>query len=252
VGYTAIMAGAVALAAAGCSGESDRFFIVQDQVPAANCVVGPERATYRGDGVLDLSLVGADSLAGYELFPLLQNDLPVVAEQNASQPNRLFVRAFRVRVEPGDAAPAKVTQLFDKLAGGDQRSLIEFQQVWAGTLEPGGGVLPAHVTVIPGELARQLRATRALETTSSFNLLARVRAVGRRRDGELESQEFAFPVRACEGCLVARLGPCPYAPANRGHACNVAQDEPVDCCQTGNALICPATPPAGTAGTTGQ
>jgi hypothetical protein len=244
VGRTGLLGGiALGLALTGCSADSDRFFIVQDQVPTASCRVGPERTTYRGDGTLDLSLVGSDSPSGYQLYPLLQNDLPLVAEQNASQPNRLFVRGFRVRVEPGQGAPARVTQLFDKLAA-DGSTLLAFQEAWSGTLEPGGGVLPAHVTVIPGELARQLRATNVLETTTFVNLTVRVRAVGRRRDGELESQEFTFPVRACQGCLVARLSPCPYTPANRGHACNVAQDEPVDCCQTGNALVCPATPPS--------
>jgi hypothetical protein len=248
VGRTGQVLGmACGLALTACSGESDRFFIVQDQVPTADCVVRAERTTYRGDGLLDLSLVGADSPSGYQLYPLLQNDLPAVAEQNASQPNRLFLRAFRVRVEAGEGAPAKVAQLFDKL-GADGSTLLAFQEAWSGTLEPGGGVLPAHVTVIPGELARQLRATRVLETTGFVNLTVRVRAVGRRRDGELESQEFSFPVRACEGCLVTRLAPCPYAPVNRGHACNVAQDEPVDCCQTGNALVCPATPPAAAMG----
>jgi hypothetical protein len=248
VGRTGQLAGiTLGLALTACSGESERFFIVQDQVPTASCVVGPDRTTYRGDGVLDLSLVGADSPSGYQLFPLLQNDLPALAGESAAQPNRLFLRAFRVRVEPGEGAPARVTQLFDKLTG-EASPLLAFQEAWAGTLEPGGGVLPAHVTVIPGELARQLRATRALETAAFVNLMVRVRAVGHRRDGDLESQEFSFPVRACEGCLVARLSACPYTPTNRGHACNVAQDEPVDCCQTGNALVCPATPPA----TTGQ
>jgi hypothetical protein len=209
-------------------------------------VIGQERGIYRGDGVLDLALVGSDSPSGYQLFPLLQNDLPGLSDQNAGQPNRLFVRAFRVRVEPGDGAPAKVTQLFEKLAGADQtRTLLEFQEGWAGTLEPAGGVLPARVTVIPGELARQLRATRVLDGATFVNLLVKVKAVGRRRDGELESQEFTFPIRACERCLVARLDPCPYAPSRMGHGCNVAQDEPVDCCSTGNALFCPATPPAG-------
>jgi hypothetical protein len=235
----------VAAVVAGCSAESDRFFIVQDQVPSASCQVGPERTVYRGEGVLDLSLVGSTSAGAYQLFPLLQNDLPAVGEANASQPNRLFVRAFRVRVEPGDAAPAKVTQLFERLGADPTRSLIEFQVAWAGTVEPGGGVLPAAVTVIPGELARQLRATRALEMASFVNLTVRVRAVGARQGGDLESREFVFPVRACDGCLVSRLSPCPYTPANRGHGCNVAQDDPVDCCVTGNALVCPAIPAAG-------
>jgi hypothetical protein len=239
------LAGAVLAAAAlgGCSGDSDRFFIVQDQVPSATCTLGTERMLYRGEGLLDLSLVGNETPSAYRLYPLLQNDLPVATQQNAPQPNRLFVRAFRVRVEAGDGAPAKLTQLFDKLAAADAtRTLLAFQETWAGTIEPGGGLLSAAVTVIPGELARQIRTGKALDTSTFVNLVVRVRAVGQRREGEIESTEFVFPVRACEGCLVARLAPCPYAPTNTGQACNVAQDEPVDCCVTGNALVCPATP----------
>jgi hypothetical protein len=239
------VAGAVLAAAGllGCSADSDRFFIVQDQVPAADCTVGTERMVYRGEGVLDLSLVGTGSPSAYQLYPLLQNDLPLVTAQNAAQPNRLFVRAFRVRVEAGGGASTKVTQLFDKLAEADQtRTLLAFQEVWAGTIEPGGGMLSAAVPVIPGELARQIRASKALESSSFVNLIVRVRAVGHRLDGELESQEFVFPIRTCDGCLVSRLAPCPYTPTNTGQACNIAQDVPVDCCVTGNALVCPATP----------
>jgi hypothetical protein len=240
---TRVVGVVLAVALAGCSSESERFFIVQDQVPTADCTVGTERTVYRGDGILDLSLVASESPSAYRLYPLLQNDLPVATGASSSQPNRLFVRAFRVRVEPGEGAPAKLTQLWDKLGGADTtRTLLAYQETWAGTIEPGGGLLSAAVTVVPGELARQIRNAKALEGTTFVNLLARVRAVGTRRDGEIESQEFAFPVRACEGCLVARLAPCPYTPTNTGHACNVAQDVPVDCCVTGNALVCPATP----------
>jgi hypothetical protein len=238
----------VVFAAAGmaaCSRESDRFFILQAQVPGDNCVIGADRTLYIGEGTLDLSLVGSNSDVGYRLFPLLQNDLPAVKQANSPEPNRLSVRAFRVLVEPGDGAPETVTQLFTRLSGADQtRSLVEFQEPWAGSIEPGGGLLPAAVTVIPGELARQIRATRALEAATFVNLTARVRAVGEHRVGEVESREFAFPVRLCEGCLVAAIQPCPYVPVNKGNVCNVAQDAPVDCCVTGNALECPARAPA--------
>jgi hypothetical protein len=198
--------------------------------------------------VLDVSLVGAGDGAAYDLFPLLQNDYPsasAMGSGGAPQPNRLFVRAFRVRVEPGDGAPQRVFQLFDSLAGGQGRNLVEFQQPWAGTIEPGGGLMAAGVGVIPAELARQLRDTKILDGGALVPLIVRVRAVGQRFDGDVESTEFVYPIKACLGCLVGNVFACPFKAANAGNACNVAQDALVDCCSQGGELICPAVAPAG-------
>src|SRR5688500_10310729 len=112
------MAAAVGLLS-GCS-EDSRLFILQNQVPTSGCSVTTNRTVYQGDGTIDLSLVGGGSAFGYQLFPLIQNDYPAAGSAGAPEPNRLFVRAFRVRVEPGDGAPAKVFEFFDKLASSDQ------------------------------------------------------------------------------------------------------------------------------------
>jgi hypothetical protein len=238
----------VAVALAGllsaCSGDTGRFFIVQNQVPQAGCVVTTERTVYQGEGVLDISLVDEGSAFAYELFPLIQNDYPTSGTPNAPEPNRLFVRAFRVRIEAGAGAPQKIVDLFDRLTSSAQSTLVDFQQPWAATIDPGGGLLAAAVGVIPGELARQLRATKVLDASPSVSVMARVRAVGQRRDGEVESQEFVFPISICQDCLVANLRMCPYTPVNLGNACNVAQDAMVDCCFNGGQRICPATAPA--------
>lgn len=237
----AILLGLVAAAglSAGC-GQDERFFIVQNQVPTGGCIITPNVDVYRGEGTMDVELVSSTSTFGYVLFPLLQNDFPSTGGGGAPEANRLFVRAFRVRVEPGDGAPARVFELFDRLAGSDQtRPLIEYQEPWAGTLEPGGR-LPAGVGVIPAELARQLRATRVLDTAQTVPLTVRVRAVGQRSDGEIESKEFVYPIEACQGCLIADLRPCPYMPLRTGNACNISQDSMVDCCSAGVELTCPA------------
>jgi hypothetical protein len=203
-------------------------------------VINTNRSVYAGEGILDLDLVGNDVFA-YMLFPLIQNDFPATGGGGAPEPNRMFVRAFRLRVEPGAGAPAAVTSLFEKLEGADAtHALVEFQEPWAATIDPGGGVLAAAVGAIPGELARQLRATRALESSPRVPLIVRLRAVGKRRDGELESDEFVYPVRLCQGCLANVVGTCPHAPANTGNPCNPAQDFTVDCCQAGAELVCPA------------
>jgi hypothetical protein len=238
--------GGVAVAAllAGCGGETGRFYIVHNLVPQAGCVITTDRTLYRGEGLLDVSLVGSGDRPAYELFPLLQNDYPAATGAgNPPQPNRLFVRAFRVWSGPGDGAPQRVFQLYGTLANSEQtRSLIEFQQPWAATIEPGGGLLAAAVDVIPGELARQLRDTGVMDNGAMVPLEVRVRAVGERLDGEVESQEFVYPLKACLGCLVGTVRPCPFMPARRGNACNIAQDATVDCCSAGAELTCPAVP----------
>jgi len=241
-----VAATALAVLFGGCDeGDSGgRFFIVQNQVPSGSCVVSTTRSIYRGEGALDVDLVGASGFA-YQLFPLIQNDFPSTGGGGQPEPNRLFVRAFRVRVEAGAGAPAKVVELMDRIAGGEgTRALLEYQQPWAATIDPGGGLLAAGVGVVPTELARQIAGLRVLGDGQTVPINVRVRAVGVRREGEVESQEFVYPIEVCQGCLIANLRPCPYAPTNIGNPCNVAQDTAVDCCQDGTELVCPSIPPA--------
>jgi hypothetical protein len=221
----------------GCGAESGRFLILQNQAPQAPCKITTDRMIYRGSGTLDAALVGKDQRFGYELFPLLQNSFPASGASDAPEPNRLFVRAFRVRVEAGDGAPQKVFDLFGKLQGDP---LIEYQEPWSGTVDPGGGLMAAAVGVVPAELARRIQASGALAGVPSIPLLTHVRAVGVRREGEVESDEFTFPVEVCDQCLIAQLLPCPYDAVNLGNACNISQDAFVDCCMAGAELSCPA------------
>jgi hypothetical protein len=236
---TLLLAMTTAWLASSC-GDSGRFFIVQDQVPARGCVVTTERTVYQGEGLLDLALVGGDDAFAYQLFPLIQNDYPSAGGNNSTEPNRLFIRAFRVRLEAGDGAPAAVSTFIDQTGAAPlTQPMVEFQEPWAGTIEPGGGLLAAAVGVIPSGLARAIRS-KQLTANGPINLKARVRAVGQRRDGDVESSEFVFPIKVCEGCLIANLRECPYTATNLGNACNIAQDAVVDCCQAGASLTCPA------------
>ncbi|HXI55103.1 MAG TPA: hypothetical protein VNO55_03540, partial [Polyangia bacterium] len=77
---------------------------------------------------------------------------------------------------------------------------------------------------------------------SYLQLAARIRVSGD-RSGTVDSDPFLFPIRVCDGCLIGRVETCPFTtpPTNTGNACNVAQDEVVDCCSTGDNLTCPAS-----------
>jgi hypothetical protein len=88
--------------ALGCSGTSEQFFIVQNQIPIAGCIVpGPHSGYYRGAGVYDVGIIQANTGTRYELFPLLQNDLPARSQPGGTDPNRLLLQEFHVQLVPG-------------------------------------------------------------------------------------------------------------------------------------------------------
>jgi hypothetical protein len=233
--------GAAALLAA-CGADSDRFFIVQNQVPQDGCVIPGDHSTlYRGAGTFDVGLVSA-GWGGYRLFPLLQSDLPALGQEGGTEPNRLSLRKFHVVLDLGAEPPPEMVALFANQA---LWPYLDYEEPWSGTLEPGGGTISAGVTVVPAEVARQIDASGVFDRISSVLLEARVRAVGDTLNDTIESREFRYPIYACKHCLISYLGTCPYAPVNTGNVCNVAQDDAVDCCTDGQSLVCPARAPEG-------
>jgi hypothetical protein len=227
-------------------GDESRFFIVQNQVPevaAGICSIPVGKSDhYSGEGVLDAALVGAATASAYDLYPLVQNDLPRAGAAGAVEANRLFVKGFRVRLELDPAAPVAARQVFDGLAADEgARGNLAFDEPWAATLDPGGSMLSASVRVVGGEVARRLVSAKVFETVPTVRLFARVRALGARELGDLETPEFRFPITVCFGCLISHLGSCPVsARTHEGNACNLSQDRSVDCCAGGNGLVCPA------------
>jgi hypothetical protein len=229
----------------GC-GEETRFFIVQNQVPKEGCVVaGDKTDVYRGEGYLDVGLVSDGAAFAYDLFPLVQNDLPGNGSGMGSpQPNRLVIKGFRVTVELDPAAPEAARQVFDRLAADETgRGFLSYEEPWSGTLEPGGSTKAAGVGVFPAEIARRLRDTGYFDGEGVRELRASVtvRALAERQAGDLETPPFRYPLRLCQGCLMAFQGTCPLRERRfAGNACNLAQDEPVDCCLDGGRMRCPA------------
>jgi hypothetical protein len=231
--------------AGACSGGlSDQFFIVQNQVPETSgngCLIPADKgATYRGSGIMDVGLVGERALDGYVLFPLLQNDLPARGQAGATEPNRLVLQEFRVRLEPGPGAPQDLVGLF---ASPSLAPYLSYSVPWSGSVEPGGGNTSASVTVVPAEVARQIASSGILDQLLEVPLTARGTAVGSTLSDTIESKEFEYPIAACAYCLVANLAFCPFKPVNTGNACNISQDVGVDCCLDGKSLICPSVAP---------
>lgn len=225
------------LAVGGCGAQPGELVFVQNQVPERGCVIPATLGKiYRGDGILDVSLVDDGALSGYELFPLLQNNLRHLGRP--VEPNRLVVRGFHVEVWL-DQAPPAIASMFPS-----DQPMEKYDERWAGTVEPGGGLLATAMNAFPAELARKIRATKALETQPFMSAFLKVTALATKVDGtEIKSDPFRYPLRICQGCLVTGVRPCPAVPTALGNECNIAQDNAVDCCVADNRLICPSIPP---------
>jgi len=222
-----------------CGQPPNQFFIVQNQVEEAGCVITTAQSPYRSRGHMDVRLIQKNAIFGYLAFPLVKNDLPQESG-SAAQQNRIALSSFVVDIEAIGPPPARIADLMANLEASSPE-LLHFRQPTSGSVSPGGGLTATSLTAIGADLARRIRETGELKSVPYLQLGARIKAVGRRGTGEIESDAFLFPIDVCDGCLVAQVAGCPFttAPINMGNACNVAQDGFVDCCTMGDSLICP-------------
>lgn len=226
----------------GCGMPPGQFVIVQNQVPVEGCAIPADVGNaYRGSGDLDVRLVLAGAPFGYAVFPVMQNNLPP-AEQGTDL-NRIKVSSFEVDVslpEPADS-PGPLQPLFNGLET-SQAFLLHYSIPFSASVSSGGGNTSAAVNAIPADLARAIRASGILETKEFAYVTTTIRARGETDSGRsVTSDPFVYPVRVCDGCLIASVSACPVTvvPTHPGNACNIAQDESVDCCTAGSSLVCP-------------
>jgi hypothetical protein len=240
----AVMGGALA----SCGRVPGQFQILQNQVPDPGCTIsGMAGAVYRGQGNLDLSLVGAGADSAYVLFPLVENNL-TASPGGQVDTNEIHVHSFAVDI--GTTAqsylPPNVQTLFNTLnsmPGSADYALLHYSTPWAATVKSGGGTAATFVNAFPVQLAQRVLATGDIGiSANSMVVNTRVRVFGTTANGSIESDPFDYPIYVCAGCLVTQVLPCPYAqpPANTGNVCNIAQDNSVDCCSLNGNLICPA------------
>ena len=226
--------------ATACGRVPGQLVFLQNQSPDEGCSISAdENHPYQGTGLMDASLVRSSAQSGLWVFPLLKNNLPGSTE--GPDPNQIFISSFAVDISML-TGPASLSTFFDGLeADAATRSLLHFKTPWAGTVKPGGGTLATAVASLPTDLAARLAGQPDVGEIPSLWLNVQIRAFGSTTNQDFESDPFSYPVSVCSGCLVANVQPCPYraAPANPGNPCNVAQDAPVDCCLTGNDLLCP-------------
>ncbi len=237
----AILALSLGLTAA-CGRVPGQFEIVNNQVPSSTdgCQIPIDETKYTGQGTMDLRLVRAGAEAGYLLFPLLKNNLP--GAEDGPDINRISLSSFAVDITLASAPPS-ATALFAALESGSasERALLHFKTPWSGTVS-AGGKSAAGVSAVPVALVQRISALQEIGVSPSLWLNLRVRAFGSTRNGAIESDPFDYPLAICSGCLVASVQACPAtaAPTRTGNACNIAQDDPVDCCLSGTDLVCPS------------
>jgi hypothetical protein len=219
----------------GCGMPPGQFVIIQNQVPTGEGCGIPASITpaYRGSGDLDVRLVSSGASLGYAVFPVMKNNLAASAE--ASDLNRIKVDSFDVDIE----LPEELAQLAN-----DHDADLHYSIKYSASVSSGGGSTSAAVNAIPAALARAIRDTGYLTTMAFAELTTTIRARGETDSGRsVTSDPFVFPVRLCDGCLIASTSACDVAPepTHLGNACNVAQDDAVDCCTSGTNLVCPSS-----------
>lgn len=238
----ALLLGSAGVAAAGCHGPNGQFYIVHNQVPQEGCTIPADKnGVYQGDGVLDVRVPSSDVDAAYLLFPLLENDLEPAAEGGGVEPNRIALSGFEVTLALVDG-PQEVWDFFAGLtADPSTAALVAYQSPWSGSVSPGGGTTAAATNAFPAETARRLRDGNLLGSASA-RVDVRIRAIGNKLGTRVRSDQFTYPLRICDGCLINSVTACPATgPILHGGICNPGQDALVDCCTNGSDLVCPAT-----------
>jgi hypothetical protein len=217
----AALLGAGGLSTSGCEDNESMLFIVGVlSAEQTDCIYTPEGgATLRTAGVLDLAL-----RSGYRAGLLVGSQLTQRGnrDQLRTETARLSLKGAEVRLETASGSP-----------------IAEFTTIGTGFVHPGGGSDPgfgvATVDVIP-----------AGAPISPGLVLARMRVFGDTLGGEeIQSNEYSFPIRVCDGCLISypaeaadmTQGPGVYLCALRSEdstvsteqICHVGQDVPVPC-----------------------
>ena len=214
-----------------CAENDQSIFIRQMLGPAQNrqnnsCVYSSDPTQLAiSEGVLDVAI--AD---GYRAALLVGNQLI-----NRGDGNNTRAESNRARL---DGAVVRVT---DPNGG----TIAEFTSLGSGFVEPQLNNQPSFgpffVTILDSATLQKL-APEVAPGEGSKLVVANVKVFGRTLGGvDLESGEFQFPIRLCNGCLIdfssgddpAVGGRDCSRPLESGSAtalpCNIGQDEPTPC-----------------------
>lgn len=223
----------LAMGLTACSGEGGESIVISKNVtPGDMCTFAATTSeTFNPHGELSLF-----AKRGYQLFPQLLSRIEATDTQ-------IVQRTIQVQGARVDLAFAD-TSLNSIMAAG----VTHFESRFSAPLLPNGGITDAAFELIPTSVVDAIAAAKGITpaTTQSFRteVIATVTVFGQLAGDDVDSAEYQYPVTICNDCVTNILGTCPL-PADTvvvgaTNPCNPFQDGTVDCCSSGNSLVCPA------------
>lgn len=227
---------AAALGACVADNGDEGIFITKNVVPGEGCTFSASESS----AFLSHGTWSALSPVGYRFNPQMKSRISALADQEDQR--TIITRGARVDIEFGD--PNLAAKL--DLAALEANGVTKFESLFSAPIAPNGGITDAGFDLITRRLIDEIAAVEpALLSGTPFRteIIASAVVYGHMSGAEVTSQPFRFPVTLCNDCVVNVIGACPVAgdvEPRAGNPCNPYQDGVVDCCTSGEDVICPA------------
>ncbi len=186
--------------------------------------------------------IEASSPYGYLLTPVIQN-FATSQGGKYTQQRMAFLEGARVDVSFPD--PELFTAA--ELAALAEDDLLKYSSPFSATIGPDSGTAGVGFEVLPPALLARILPKLATAVGNRTQVHLRIKVFGQMGGGEVESESYFYPVRVCDGCVIASTFTCGATgvTVREGNPCNPYQDGLVDCCVAAGQVYCP-----GYAGTT--
>jgi hypothetical protein len=230
------LAALLPLSLAACVSTGDEgMVVVNNAAVEGSCVLTSNpMGAQRGHGTI---WTGTDD--PYILTPLIQSRISQTMEGGSTDPARtidlrgadikLTLKAVTLEDAQGNFSTTHPETMFEP-----------FSVLFSGSLPPSG-YASAFVNLIPVSTIRQIAGMAGGQRIDA-EVLAEIVVKGELGDDAIQTEPFFYAVNVCNDCVVNNVGACPMIGSPRtGNACNMFQDGVVDCCETTEGLVCPAT-----------
>jgi hypothetical protein len=228
------------LAIAGCEADSggEGFVILNNTAVTGDMC---SLTGVAGQAFISHGQINSGSPVGYVLTPFMQSAITAETGQELQRTImfsganvELTVEAITVTHSDGSSTIVPPPTLMGTEG--------KFQSLFSGSLAPQGTANVAF-EVLPVTTMHTIMATAGAGSGDSVNaeVKATVKAFGTMGGSRVDATPFVYPITVCNNCVVNDLGACPVmGTIRKGNACNPFQDGPVDCCEGGAGLVCPA------------
>ena len=169
-------------------------------VDPSTCLAVSDEGAYRAGGVVDLTL-----RTNYEVHPMVENNMVDTVEIKSldSTDARVSTNSIVLR-----SAVIEYTALDQLSANIQTQRIIPL----SGTIGIGERLLITGLDLFSSDMLEQFRSAdefllidggEARPRRTDAEIIAHIRLKGETLDGrEIESNEFLFPVRVCNGCMI--------------------------------------------------